>query len=468
MDVIRKKLRAIQRWLAVVRFGENAVRLFFYALCVFSLLVLADRLIYLNLDLYQGLFWMTGLALLGAAAWVVLARITLMKAAHVADDELGLKERLSSTLALGEAMTPMEQALVLDTAAKAKHLVVTRTARFHFPRESRFFYVPAALIVLSLMVLPPMDLLGRLEAKTLEDSKKDQAKKDGAKIEKRVAELKKLAQEKKLPQLDGLIKKMDELANDVKALKTDKVDAMAKLSSMTEELKDRKEKLGDKMALKRDLESLSGEEGEIGNLANSLKSGDYEQAREEMKKLQQKMNSGSLTPEEKQKLQRQLQQLAKSLKNDRNLERLGKSLEKLAEKLEKSQEQLNEEDREYASKAFEELEDQMKTLEELSEEELEELEKQLDEMEDMKDELSGEDGEDNQEGQEGQEGDRQGQEGDKQGQQGEKQGQQGEKQGQQGEKQGQQGKQGKQGQQGKSGDQSCINCKKKVGQTGGT
>ena len=66
--------------------------------------------------------------------------------------------------------------------------------------------------------------------------------------------------------------------------------------------------------MRRRFERLkSGLSGPAEKVAGAMKRGDFQQARKELDKLQEKLDKGELSQQEKQQLSRQLQDMAKKL-----------------------------------------------------------------------------------------------------------------------------------------------------------
>lgn len=121
-----------------------------------------------------------GLLVLGAGAGALvgaLKGVPAGEAARLADRGLGFQDRLATCLEWAERpdRTPLVEALVADTLARAERLEGRRIIRRLLPREARFIPVPLAL-GLVLALAPPIPLpkggLPNFSAKTEEEEEK--------------------------------------------------------------------------------------------------------------------------------------------------------------------------------------------------------------------------------------------------------------------------------------------------------
>ncbi|MBI3267647.1 MAG: hypothetical protein HYZ53_01390 [Planctomycetes bacterium] len=411
MKEVLLKVRRVRSWLVLLKLLEHLVRFAFYGLSVFALVALTDRLVSLDVDLYKVLFGCLAAALPASVLALLFARITLLKAAIRADERLALKERLSSVIALSGVSSPMEEALVADAQAAARRLDVVNSFPPTLPREARWFFAPAAVVLVTLLLLPPMDAFGWKSAKAGLAKKKVEAQKQAEKIEKKAREIReKFASDKDLKDLkdlDKTLKDMDNIAKEMKEQVADKKETMAKLSSLADELKKRQSESADKEARKNQIQkdlakNLKDADPNMGEMEKALRDGDMEKAMQEVEKVKEQIQKGNLSKDDQKKLADQLDSLAKALKDNGALDKLAKDLEKAADALKKDDLGKNKEDQKYAEQKMQELAEDFKDLNqgrEVSAAEQEMLEQMLNEMENMKDELA--DGENGEEGEEG-------------------------------------------------------------------
>ena len=112
-----------------------------------------------------------------------------------------------------------------------------------------------------------------------------------------------------------LFKKMEgELANLQKKAKLDSKQSLATLNNIKEQLKQRKEELGNAEAMRKNLSSLEKfESGPAEKLADALKKGDFQKAEESLNELLKNMKGGKMDSESMQKLEKQLDKLQQAM-----------------------------------------------------------------------------------------------------------------------------------------------------------
>ena len=134
---------------------------------------------------------------------------------------------------------------------------------------------------------------------------------------------------------------------------------MVELNALTNALKERQKQLGTPEQVTRQLKQLKemGSQGPADDFAKDLARGDFQKAAEELKKLQEKMQSGKLNEAEKKALKEQLGEMAKKLNALANMEERKKQLEEARKNGGLSQQQYERE--------MEKLQEQAKGLKQL-------------------------------------------------------------------------------------------------------
>jgi DNA repair exonuclease SbcCD ATPase subunit len=149
-------------------------------------------------------------------------------------------------------------------------------------------------------------------------------------LTKKIASQRQAIDKEKFPEAEKLLaaiqKKADELAKAPPAAK-DKL--MVELNALSDALKDRQKQLGSPEQINRQLKQLKemGSQGPADDFAKELARGDFQKAAQELKKLQEKMQSGKMTEAEKKQLKEQLGEMSKKLHELANLEQRKKQLE---------------------------------------------------------------------------------------------------------------------------------------------
>jgi hypothetical protein len=252
-----------------------------------------------------------GVGLAMAAIWTYCIRRSKLDAAIELDRRYGLKERVSSTLALtpDELSSDIGKALMTDAIRRVERIdvreqfAVSPTWRLVLP------LVPAiAVIVLALL---PIATPNKAEANPDQSPEvKKQIKTATQKLQEKLRENQKKAEELGLKDTDALKeinKEIDKLVNKDTA---DRKDTLLKLNDMAKEVEKRKQELGGADKMKKELEKLKDiAKGPADKMAEALKEGDFGKAQEEMKKLVEDLKAGKMDEADKEKLAKQLEQM---------------------------------------------------------------------------------------------------------------------------------------------------------------
>lgn len=238
-------------------------------------------------------------------------RPDMRTAALAADERLGLRERLTSSLELMDHHHPMVEAVHKDAL---KHLGLLE-ARRDFPlfptRRTKLAIVPILLFGVGYVLLPEFDLFGYQE-RALE------AKVQAADRQKKAERLDKVAKSIKAPEkmpLNGLDAKAVELESLSEQLKEGKISekqALAKVQDLRESIQQEKKALESKSELNKSLGKTADSPLTKG-LAKDFQQGNMGDAKKKLAELQKKMEAGKLSLEEKNKLSTELKEMAKEL-----------------------------------------------------------------------------------------------------------------------------------------------------------
>jgi hypothetical protein len=256
-------------------------------------------------------------------------------------------------------------------------------------------------------------------------------------------------------------KKIEDKLNTIKNdSEIDKKKLIADLNEIKKELQQRRESLGGADAMKKAMESVKNlDKGPAEKLAKALEEGDFDKAGKELEKMLDQMESGKMSAEQTQQLQKQLDQMSKAMEKAKakveelkaeakkeldkaekegnvekaaairkkldqlgNGEKQAKMLEKVQGQMAKAKEALEKGDKQGAAQALGELKDAMEDMgaDQMDANELEEM---MEEFEDAKnaskcdacdgqgcEACKGKDGKGGQKGQKGQKGKGQGKE----------------------------------------------------------
>jgi len=390
------------------------------AVCAAVIVLLSSRFD----DLINYWLW-AGVALAGVlagAAWGLLRRLDDITVAIAADDRTGLRERLSTAIALtfppyeGGTEGGMEQAAVNDALSHISGLKSKNVFRHRFALPHAVF--AAAIVLLLAAIFVP--LAPAFQSKTRRAEVRVM-KREGAKLVRIAKEMRREAGPKRA-ELKKLANRLHDLGRKMESGRLARKNAMLQTRRLTKEVQQKQDELARRNATTRSMDQAkldmkkAGEDlakqmaqklaakgrmpfaeamkklpsdpklAELANkagaltpaeqkaleqalskyadpknalsipvelgeaLAKLMANKDYRKAMEILQKLAQKLNSGKMSAMDKEMLAKQLEALAKALKNT-DLDKLAKSLLQQAQKL--------------AAMSPEELEKLLKELEEM-------------------------------------------------------------------------------------------------------
>jgi hypothetical protein len=343
MEEIRRQVNRAQRRLVLEQFFFIVGWSLFATLLIAAIGLAIPRIWALPIiQRTWDLSWIGGgiaLGLVLAGIWTYVIRRSRLDAAIEIDRRFGLKERVSSTLALSpeELGSDVGKALMSDAIRRVERIDVRD--QFHVSPTWRFLLplAPAiALIVLTLLPKVAMKQAGASPEAPPEVKK--QIKVATQKLMEKIRENQKKAEEQGLKDTDVLKEMNRELDKLVNKDNTDRKDALLKLNDLAKEIEKRKQDLGGADKMRKELDKLKDvAKGPADKMAEAMKEGDFGKAQQEMQKLMEDLKSGKLSPEDKQKLANQLEQMKDKLQQSAQAqqearERLQQQIEqKLAE-----------------------------------------------------------------------------------------------------------------------------------------
>jgi hypothetical protein len=421
MEEIKRQVGRAQRRLVLQQFWRVIGWSLFATLLLATIGLAIPRLWVLSVD--QQIWdwsWIGGgvvAGLLTAAIWTYVIRRTRLDAAIEIDRRFGLKERVSSTLALSndELSSDVGQALVTDAIRRVERIDVREQFRVS-PTWRLVLPLAPAIAIAVLMMLPNAAMKqAQASAESTPEIKK-QIKTATQKLQERLRETQKKAEEQGLQDSDVLKEINKELDKLVSKESADRKDALIKINDLAKEIEKRKQELGGADKMRKDLDKLKDiAKGPADKVTDALKDGDFGKAQEEMKKLNEELKTGKLSKEDQEKLAKQLEEMRDKLqqaKEDQKQarERLQQQIEqKLAEgnvgeaaKMQQQLDQMNQNAKEQqqmlqqladkfgeAAKALKEGGDPKEAAEQLDKlaGDLDKMQQQLDEIENLQDVL---------------------------------------------------------------------------------
>ena len=349
MEEINKKIAAARRRLVLNQFLKIGAWALFFGLIVMAIGIATPKIWHFaslaSADAAN--FWNAGWIIGGAVLTILIAggltianRKSLTDVAVEVDQRFKLKSRISSTI----AMTPQEResAAGIALAEDAQHQAEVIDVGEEFKLEPRWS-----------MALPliPMLLLGALlmlPNATLEAPAPDTTGitkvSDSSQVKSAVEELKKKVREKQLTKgLENIDLDFDKIQKSLEDPKNNKDEssrkkALVKLNNIKKQIAQEQNKLGSSKDFKDALNKLKDiGEGPAKKLADAMQEGDLKGAQKAIKDLAKKLRDGKLTKDEKERLAKDLKEMAKQLKDiaDKQAQKqqeLKKQIEKAVQK----------------------------------------------------------------------------------------------------------------------------------------
>ncbi|HLA85426.1 MAG TPA: hypothetical protein VJL29_11585 [Thermoguttaceae bacterium] len=332
MDKIERQVRRAQRRLGVQRFVAVLGWTCTAALGVAIVLVLVGRFWSLGVPVWAWPAAAVALGFIAAWAWTIATRADRLDAAVELDRRFGLKERVSSSLALSddERHSPPGQALVNDATRRVERINVADQLRVQPSRPLLYPLIPGVIVLLLIVLVGPARPSRSAQANANRANVQKQVKKTAKKLEKKLAEQRKKAERQGLKEVKDVLRLVQQ---DLKKLQqappSDRKKALMKLNDLAKQVQEQRDRLGGAERLKDKFRQLNNlKKGPADLLADAMKQGDLGKAMEELKKLQQELASDKLDEAQRKQMADQLKQMAEKL------EKIAKAHQKTREKLE--------------------------------------------------------------------------------------------------------------------------------------
>lgn len=359
MDEIRKKVCQARRWLMFQQFLRVGAWSMFFGLLgalaailltriwAFSFLLDEDRLA------WWAWGWLVGGFVAGlfvAIVLVCLTRRNRLDAAIEVDRRFGLKERVSSVVAMDacDLKTPTGQALLKDTASRLSEVDVAD--RFHV-KASWTALLPA--LPLTIAVLVVFFVRGAtpeaIEAARAEQQLREQVAQSEDQFRKQVTRQKKQAEELGLKDAAKFLREIEQTyERQSKDEPAGRKQAMIRLNNIKKQAQQLRDKLAKSEEVRKRLNQLKDvKKGPADKAAKAIKDGDFKQAKDEVQKLAEKIRNDELGEQERKQLEKQLDSLQQRLsQHEQAKQELRDKIDEArrngqTEKAEKLQDQLN-------------------------------------------------------------------------------------------------------------------------------
>lgn len=272
---------------------------------------------------------------LHSLVWLLGHRPSLMQATIEIDRRYGLKERLSSALAIQstEIDSPLAVALQADALKKADSIDLRDNFPLRMKRPALWPFLPAACLVIFWFAPNP---ISEAQQQALQNSQTTatQVKNATSPLLEQLRKKRAEAEDKGLTETAELFKQLESELDELQKKGTlEKSDVLSKLNDLKEKMEERRKEVGAGDNLQKNLDKLKDlTDGPAEELAKAMEQGDFDAAKEQVDQLRDKLLKDQLTPEEKQKLAEQLEQMEKALKeasekNEAKKQELEKKLE---------------------------------------------------------------------------------------------------------------------------------------------
>ncbi len=294
---------------------------------VLCLYVLAGKLFLLS-DLAAWIAGAVGAGILVAAVIISARRWPTRRAAALEMDErLNLGERLSSALAVRSIPGAMTEAVVADARGYARNAPVSEAFPVRLHREAWGVAGAAVLATALAAWMPQFDLLSQREKALREQKERQAVQREGEQLREVVQKLREEAKRDHLAEMEGRLEKMEDVVKAMEAGNLKREEAMAKLGDLSEMLRQERAAMPKENA---SAQALSGRQDleMTKDVAKALAARDFARAGKSLKQLADAAAKGELSPEQKEKLEKELKEIANSLKDDKQLSEALNSLSK--------------------------------------------------------------------------------------------------------------------------------------------
>jgi hypothetical protein len=320
MNELREQIARAQRRLVLEQLLARSVWCLFAALTTAAVAIAVPRVVSIaNLSQQWDAMWLVaaiGGGLAAAAVWTMISRRTRLDAAIEIDHRFDLRERVASSLSLSDAERNTEagQALMKDAARAASRIDVSDKFRLRLSARAWLPLVPAAIAFLLMTFINPPTATSSLDPNAPATIAK-QINTAAEPARKKLQEQREEAERRNLKEAAGLFKRIEAGVNDLAEKKDlDRSKAAVKLNDLAKQLEQRRQQLGSKEGLQKQLQNLkSFGSGPAEKIAQAMKQGDFKQAAKEIEKLAKDLRNGRLDAKGKAELAKQLDEMREKL-----------------------------------------------------------------------------------------------------------------------------------------------------------
>lgn len=361
MNAINTVVRRARRRLILNRFVQLASTSLFIGWMLAAIAIVVGAVWVLPVDPLQWNWgWIAGtsaIALLIAVISAVRSAPSVQRAASEVDARFGLRERLSSAVALPphERESTMGRALIDDAVRRAEPLDVREQFSIAPNRLAWLPLLPAVMLTIALFLPPaaPPEPDQVLSATVV--SQTAQTKTAAETLKRKIQQQRSQAEATGLTDAEEFFKKLEmDLDKLTKRPSLDQKEAMIALNDIKKQLDQRRDALGTPDQMRQTLSKIDDmERGPAGEVVKAMQKGDFSEAEKQVKSLADKLRQGKLTEQEQQELKKQIESLR---------DQLAKANEKHQQAKQQLQQQIDQAKREGRTEDAAKLQQQMNQL----------------------------------------------------------------------------------------------------------
>jgi hypothetical protein len=327
VEEINKKIAAARRRLVINQFLKIATWALFLGLIVMTIGIAAPKIWHIPAlaTLEAANFWNAGWIIGGAVLTILIAggitianRKSLTDVAVEVDKRFKLKSRISSTVAMTteDRKSAAGIALTKDAVHQAEVIDVGEQFKIE-PRWSMALPLLPMVLLVVLLALPN----ATLEAPAPDTTEITKVS-ETSQVKSAVEKLKKKVREKQLTKglenidldFDKIQKSLENPQN--KKNEASRKQALVKLNNIKKQITQEQNKLGSSKDFKEALNKLKDVgQGPAKKLADAMQEGDLKGAQKAIKDLAKKLRDGNMTKNQKERLAKDLKEMAKQLKD---------------------------------------------------------------------------------------------------------------------------------------------------------
>ena len=316
MEELEKRVRRARRRLGIQRFVGVLGWCWFATGLAAAVLILVDKLRPLGVDAWIWGAGAVGLGLAAAALWAFVSGRGRLDAAMEIDCRWGLKERVSSTMALSpdERRTDAGHALIQDATGRLRRIEVSERFGISPGRQLLLPVVPAVAAILVALLVSPAVVDNPVAANTAAAVKK-QVKKSSDALRRKLAKRREQAREAGLKDAAELFDKLERGTKDLgERNRGDRKKALLELNDLAKQLQKRRQELGGVEKVRQQLNQMKNiDRGPADKFAQAIGRGDFKKAIGELEKLKKELAGGKLTDQQKKELADQLDAMKEKL-----------------------------------------------------------------------------------------------------------------------------------------------------------